>query len=159
MSNIASALKSEFARIARKAVRSEIEGLRKASVQQRNAIARLKRDLAELQKALKQSQRSLEASHRSAGKAPAILKAAAAEVVNDGTPRRFSAARLAAHRAKLGLSAADYGALVGMSGATIFNWERGKGRPKPEQVQALGLLKLLSPTAALTRLADAKVAG
>ena len=32
---------------------------------------------------------------------------------------RFSAVRLAAHRSKLGLSAADYGRLVGMSGATM----------------------------------------
>jgi len=31
---------------------------------------------------------------------------------------RFSATRLAAHRAKPGLSAADYGKLIGMIGAT-----------------------------------------
>lgn len=159
MSNIASALKSEIARVARKEVRSETEGLRKSSVQQRHAIAQLKREVAELQKALKQSQRSVDATHRATGKVPAIHDAATTEVVDDGTPRRFSATRLAAHRTKLGLSAADYGKLVGMSGATIFNWEQGKNRPKLEQVQALGLLKLLSPTAALARLAEAKVTG
>lgn len=47
---------------------------------------------------------------------------------------RFSAARLAAHRTKLGLSAAGYGRLVGMSGATIYLWEQGERRPRPEQV-------------------------
>lgn len=158
MSNIALALKSEIARVARKEVRSEIESLRRFSVQHRHAIAQLKRDVAELQKAFKQSQRRSQAAHRSAGKAPAIHKVAATEVIDDGTPRRFSAARLAAHRTRLGLSAADYGKLVGVSGATIFNWEQGKGRPMPEQIQALGLLKLFSPTAALARLAGAKVA-
>lgn len=41
-----------------------------------------------------------------------------------------------------------------MSGATIYNWEQGKSRPDPAQVQSLGLLKLQSPTAIRARLAE-----
>ncbi|MGJ7493623.1 hypothetical protein ACSFA8_00985 [Variovorax sp. RT4R15] len=37
-----------------------------------------------------------------------------------GPRRRFSAARLAAHRSKLGWSAATYGKLVGIGGQTIY---------------------------------------
>ena len=69
---------------------------------------------------------------------------------------RFSAARLAAHRNKLGLSAADYGRLVGMSGATVYLWERGDSRPRAEQVQQLGVLKAMSPTAILKQLEQMK---
>jgi len=36
--------------------------------------------------------------------------------------RRFSPARLAATRKKLGLSAADFGALIGVSGQSIYKW-------------------------------------
>ena len=152
MTNIASALKAEIARVARKQIRSEIEALRKTSVQQRGAIAQLKRDMAELQKTLKQGRRVQAAL---AHAAPADASAAAAgDGQEGGTARRFSASRLAAHRAKLGLSAADYGRLVGMSGATIYNWEQGKSRPDPAQVQSLGLLKLQSPTAIRARLAE-----
>lgn len=153
MTNIASALKAEIARVARKQIRSEIEALKKTSVQQRAAIAQLRRDMAELQKALKQGRRAQAALARQSPSAAASADGAGSGA-EGGTPRRFSAARLAAHRAKLGLSAADYGKLVDISGATIYNWEQGKTRPSPEQVQALGLLKLMSPTALRARLAE-----
>ena len=138
MANIASVLKAEIARVARKEVRAKIESLRKANSQHRTAIAELKRELAALQKQLKQADRERTASAR---------QEAAAE-----RKHRFSATRLAAHRAKLGLSAADYGRLVGMSGATIYLWEQGKARPRPEQVQQLGLLKAMSRSAILQQL-------
>ncbi|MBN8745881.1 MAG: hypothetical protein J0I65_00035, partial [Variovorax sp.] len=118
MTNIASALKAEIARVARKEIRAEIEGLKKASAQQRTVIAQLRRELALLQKALKEGQRLAAAQARAAGRASSSSEPVGS-IEDDGTPRRFSAKRLAAHRTKLGLSAADYGKLVAISGATI----------------------------------------
>lgn len=138
MANIASLLKTEIARIARKEVRAEIESLKKAHSQHRSSIAQLRREITVLQKELRQVNRTRVA------------------VVNEtkalDRKYRFSAARLTAHREKSGLSAADYGKLVGVSGSTIYLWEHGKARPKPEQVQQLGTLKSLSRKAALARL-------
>ena len=73
---------------------------------------------------------------------------------NAGTPRRFSASRLAAHRAKLGLSAAAYGKLAGMSGATIYIWEQGKARPNEEQLGRLAAIRALSKRAALEKASE-----
>jgi len=42
---------------------------------------------------------------------------------------RHSADSIRAQRRRLGISAEDYGKLVGVSGATIRNWERGGKRP------------------------------
>ena len=95
-----------------------------------------------MQKQLKQADRERTASAR---------EKTAAE-----RKHRFSATRLAAHRTKLGLSAADYGRLVGMSGATIYLWERGESRPRPEQVQQLGLLKAMNRSVILKQLAQVK---
>lgn len=142
MTNIASVFKAEITRVARREVRAEIEGLKKANSQHRSAIAELRRELAALQKQLKQAERECGAS--------------AKEKATTERKHRFSAARLAAHRAKLGLSAADYGRLVGMSGATIYLWEQSRTRPRPEQVQQLGLLKALSRRAVLERLGQVK---
>src|SRR5664279_782864 len=50
MPNIASVLKDEVLRLARKEVRTEIEGLKKASVQYRSDIAALKRRVADVEK-------------------------------------------------------------------------------------------------------------
>lgn len=100
-------------------VRSEIEALRKSSVAQRSAIADLRRQVAALEKEL-----------RRVSKGAKRVAKAEPEEATAGTQRRFSAARLAAHREKLGISAASYGKLVGVSGQTIYHWEQGKYRPR-----------------------------
>jgi len=143
MANIASVLKSEIARVSRKEVRSEIESLKKASTLHRSAIAQLRRQVEDLQKQLKRAARE-------GARAPAPASEA-----SDATPRRFSPTRLAAHRAKLGISAADYGKLVGMSGATIYLWEQGKSRPSPEQLQRLAAARALGKRRALEQLNSA----
>ncbi|MBS0341748.1 MAG: helix-turn-helix domain-containing protein [Proteobacteria bacterium] len=139
MANIASVLKSEISRIARKEVRSEIDNLKKASAQHRSAIAQLRREVSELQKQLK----------RAGNAAAAEARVAKSKVA--GIPRRFSASRLAAHRSKLGLSAASYGKLVGMSGATIYLWEQGKSRPNEEQLHRLAAVRELGKRAAIEK--------
>jgi len=133
MANLATVLKSEIARVARKEARAEVEPLRKANAQYRSAIAQLRRQISGLEKQLKQAKRR--------------VSAAAPTVEPPGTARRFSASRLAAHRTKVGLSAAAYGKLVGMSGATIYLWEQGKSRPSAEQLTKLAALRSLSKQA------------
>ena len=105
-------------------------------------VGSLRREVAALQKELRQAGRARSAE----------VKVQPAE----DRQYRFSATRLAAHRKKLGLSAADYGRLVGMSGASVYLWEQGQVRPRPEQVRQLGALKQLSRRAALERLASAE---
>lgn len=134
MPNIASVLKEEIARVARKEVRVEIETLKKQSVQHRSAIAALRREIVALQKAVRQLSRI------DSRKAPTTEAVPSDE---GGPRRRFSAARVAAHRAKLGLSAADYGTLVGVSGQTIYHWEQGKGRPRAAQLESLASVRNL----------------
>ncbi|MBS0343479.1 MAG: helix-turn-helix domain-containing protein, partial [Proteobacteria bacterium] len=75
-------------------------------------------------------------------------------VADTDTHRRFSATRLAAHRSRLGLSAAAYGKLIGMSGATIFLWEQGKSRPSAAQLQRLAAVRALGKRAALEKAAE-----
>jgi len=135
MANIASVLKAEIARVARREVRSELESLKKASAQHRDAIAKLKRQVANLEKELKLARRQV------------ATKSLQASAGADETPRRFSATRLAAHRSKLGFSAAAYGKLLDMSGATIYLWEQGTSRPNPEQIKKLAAIRALSPRA------------
>ncbi|WP_319016870.1 hypothetical protein [Diaphorobacter aerolatus] len=115
MPNIAAILKSEISRVARKEVRAETESLRKMIAAQRSAIAALKRELAELRKDTKRT-------------APA-RKTAEVDLdapQTDEVKRRFSAGRLATHRQKTGLSAADYGALVGISGRASITTSKAR---------------------------------
>ena len=56
------------------------------------------------------------------------------------------------HRDKLGLSAADYGKLVGVSGLTIYNWEKGESSPREKQLLAWGEIRGLGKREAVKRL-------
>jgi DNA-binding transcriptional regulator YiaG len=130
MPNIASILKGEISRVARKEVRAEIETLKKASVSYRSAIAELRRQVAALEKEL-----------RRVAKESGRAKSVGTPGDSEATKRRFSAARLAAHREKLGLSAASYGRLIGVSGQTIYHWEQGKARPRAAQLEHLAAVR------------------
>jgi DNA-binding transcriptional regulator YiaG len=129
MSNFASVLKDEILRLARKEVRSELEGLKKASGMYRSDIAALKRQVA----ALEQQQARL-------GKAGPKKVAVEAEG-EASTKFRFSAARFAKQRQKLGLSAGDMGTLIGVSAQTIYNWEAEKSRPRQQQLAAIAAMR------------------
>ncbi|WP_354414705.1 helix-turn-helix domain-containing protein [Variovorax atrisoli] len=146
MANISQIFKSEISRVARKEVRQEIEGLRKASTQHRGAIAALRREIAELQ-------RQLARLNKTTGKAPS--QGEQEDDTGQQVARRFSPTRLASHRAKLGLSAALYGQLVGVSGQTIFHWEQGKARPRAAQLEALAAVRGIGKREAEERLAKA----
>jgi len=148
MSNLASLLKAEISRVARKEVRAEIESLRKASAQHRSLIAALRRQVQDLEGALRR------ASSKRAG-AAAAADGAGALPTDPGPQRRFSPKRLASHRTKLGLSAADYGQLVGVSGQTIYNWEQGSARPRTEQLNKLVAVRTLTRATAAARLKEA----
>lgn len=89
--------------------------------------------------------------------AKGATRSAAASVTDEdaaaSTKRRFSATRLAAHRAKLDLSAAIYGQLVGVSGQTIYHWEQGKARPRAAQLDRLAAVRNFSAHEVAERLA------
>jgi DNA-binding transcriptional regulator YiaG len=133
MPNIASILKSEISRVARKEVRAEVSGLKKGVSGHRSEIAALKRRLLALEQQLRQL-----------GKARA--RAAPAATDDDaGVPdaRRFSAKGFASQRRRLGLSAPDFGLLLGVSAQSIYNWEEGKARPRAQHLAAIFALRSL----------------
>jgi DNA-binding transcriptional regulator YiaG len=146
MPNIATALKSEISRVARKEVRGETRTLKKAASAYRSDIAALKRRTQQLEQQLRQLMR---ANARDAPPASAESGAGAS---------RFSAKGLASQRRRLGLSAADCGLLVGASSQSIYNWEEGKVRPRAQHLPAIQALKSLGKKAVVARLAGLKKA-
>lgn len=143
MPNIAAVLKDEIARIARKEVRAQTAEFKKSSAQHRSHIATLRRRIEDLERQLKR-----------ASKAGRGAAAAPAEEEPQGTPRRFSATRLAAQRRKLGLSAAEFGSLIGVSGQSVYKWEHGEARPRARQLEAIASLRGIGKREAAARLAQ-----
>ncbi|RYY82598.1 MAG: XRE family transcriptional regulator [Comamonadaceae bacterium] len=148
MPNIAVVLKGEIARIARKEIRAETEEFRKASAQYRSHIAALRRRVEQLERDLK---RATKTQARATGPA-ASTAADDDDAAGKTSARRFSATRLAAQRQKLGLSAADFAALLGVSGQSVYKWEHGEARPRARQIEAIASLRGIGKREAAQRL-------
>ena len=129
MPNIAIILKDEITRLARKELRSELEGIKKASAQYRSQIAALKRQVVTLEKQVARigKKEPKKMTVESEGEAAAKF--------------RFSAKRFATQRQKLGVSAGTMGTLIGVSAQTIYNWETGKSRPRQQQLAAIAAVR------------------
>ena len=131
MPNIGSLLKDEIARVSRREIRRQTGAIKKASTSHRKTIAALRQQVAKLEKQVR-----LLSSR--AARAPV---AAAAAASGGGTPQRFVAKGLVSLRKRLGLSAADLGKLLGVTGQSIYNWEAKKATPRREQIAALAALR------------------
>ena len=141
MPNIAVVLKEEIARLARKELRSQTQELKKASAQYRTHIAALRKRVETLERQLKKA-------NRGAGRAAAPSE----DDGEESTSRRFSATRLAAQRQKLGLSAADFATLLGVSGQSVYKWEHGESRPRARQLEAIASVRGIGKREAAARL-------
>lgn len=129
MPNIATLLKDEIIRLARKELRKELEGMRTASAQYRSDIAALKRRVADLEK------QASRAARKSTGTAVAQISEESL------TKIRFRAKGLATHRQRLGLSAAEAGVILGVSAQTVYNWEAEKSKPRQSQLAAIAMFR------------------
>lgn len=140
MPNIAVMLRQEIIRLARREIRSQTQGLRKASAQFRKDVAELKRKNAKLKSEVARLERRV-------GKdvVPEIVEAGSAKV-------RFAAKSVVSHRRSLGISAADYGKLIGVTAHTIYKWEHGTSRPRKAQLATFAAIRRLGKTETISRL-------
>jgi DNA-binding XRE family transcriptional regulator len=144
MPNIASVFKDEISRIARKEVRRETAGLKKANSTYRAEIAALKRRAQALEKALRQALRRRATAPASAG--------SGSDDEDPGRGLRFRPKGLAKLRERLGLSARECGLLLGVSGQSIYLWESGRARPSGKSLEGIAQLRKLGKREAAARL-------
>lgn len=140
MPNIASALKAEISRIARKELRSETDTLKKAVSRYRSEIAALKRRMHTLERQQPKPGRRLAAKER--------------DETEPATRYRFSATGLAMHRKRLGISAAEYATLIGVSALSVYKWEAGQARPRERYLPAIAAVRKMGKREAARRLEE-----
>ena len=142
MPNIATVLKAEISRLARKEIKCN-------TISTKGAVAQFRRDIAKLKRLFQAQEKEI-----------AFLKAQ--ERKRLGQPQangeeelegvRHSARSVRGQRRRLKLSAADFGKLVGVSGLTVYSWEHGKRRPRKERLAALVAVRELGRREALAKL-------
>lgn len=103
MPNIGTVLREEISRLSRREIRSQVDATKKATTQHRRQIAALKRQVAQLE-------RQVTLLVRKFLDTPQAVSAASTAI-----RPRFVAKGLRSQRKRLGLSATDYGKLLGVS--------------------------------------------
>jgi DNA-binding transcriptional regulator YiaG len=139
MPNVNAVLNEQIRRLARREIRANTKAIKNATGHYRRDIAALKRQLVHLAKIVATLQRRL----------PQVSPMPPAEVIQKA---RLRIDGLKAHRAKLGLSAKDYGKLIGVSGLTIYNWESGRSKPRRSQLPGIVAIRDIGKREALKRL-------
>lgn len=151
MPNIASVLKAEITRLARKEMRETSDALRKIVASHRAEVVTLKRRIQALESTVKRLSRS-QAVDRIPTRAGTPREAV--EATEAG--HRFSAKGMATNRKRLGLSAADFALLVGTTGQSVYAWEAGKSKPRPEAIAAIASLRGIGKREVADKLASLK---
>ena len=142
MPNIAGVFKEEIRRLAKKEVKAQVGKTQRAAVQYRRDIAKLKRLLGQQEREIKYIKKRVQQQDQPQPSEDEL----------EGV--RLSARSVKAQRQRLGLSAADYGKLVGVSGLTIYSWEHEKARPRKAQLAALVAVRGIGKREALMKLAE-----
>ena len=140
MPNIAAILRQEISRLARKEIRHQTQTLRRAATQYRKDIAQLKRNAAKLQSEIARLERQV----------GGFISPPVSD--GEGGGVRFTAKGVHSNRARLGISAADFGKLIGVSAQTIYKWEHGLARPRKRQLAVLASLRRVGKKEAVARL-------
>jgi DNA-binding transcriptional regulator YiaG len=140
MPNFNAVFKSEVSRLARKEVRQLTHATRKAATAHRREIAALKRAVGDLTRQVAFLERREKSRLETAPSA------------EQGEALRFSPKWVQADRKRLGISAADYAKLVGVSTLTIYNWEHGRSKPRAKQLAAWGEVRGLGKREIVKRL-------
>ncbi len=146
MAQLASLLKAEIIRLARKEVRTELQALQKASSRYRTELAALKRQLKEQQRLL--------AKQAKGGGRVRNTTTDTSSSEDEGPRLRFRSGGFATLRKKLDLSAADMGKLIGVTQQTVYHWEKGQARPRASQLQSIATVRKLGKRGAAAKLAE-----
>lgn len=117
MANIAQVLKEEIARVSRKEAKKLLEKLQKDNARLKHDAADLKRRVADLERTNKKLVKTTE-----------INKKNAAPNEDEIRKLRPTGAMIRRLRDKLGITQGDLGILLGVTGQSVYQWERKGGK-------------------------------
>jgi DNA-binding transcriptional regulator YiaG len=132
MNTFSNAFRAEVVRMARKELKPELQGMRKAITGHRSEIAALKREVKALTSLLKATQRQVKVTDVSKAKA----------VTEDVTPTKskqiqFDAQMLIEKRAAFGITQKQMAQLLGASSLSVYKWETGHVHPRAAQLERI----------------------
>jgi len=141
MPNIGNVLRDEISRLSRREIRKLTNATKTATTLHRRHIAALNRRVQQLERDLAAMRKKTTAASE------------ATTVAAKSAPLRFVAKGLRSHRRRLGLSASEFGKLIGVSANSVYAWEGGTTTPRREQVAKIAALRAVGKREAAQMLA------
>jgi len=145
MPNVASVLKEEIRRVARKEAKVLTAPLEKALAVERKNVAALRKQLASLS--------------RGSGRPAAVGVVAPLQADVSQAPKTWRKDTVRSTRKKLGLTQAQMARLIGVSQISVSFWETGRSTPRPKAQARIVEAGKLSPTAAQARVGGGVAGG
>ncbi len=149
MNTFSNAFRAEVVRMARKELKPELQGMRKAITSHRSEIAALKREVKSLTSQLKEAQRQTKFGGGAASDQPKVSKRAAREDFV------FAPEMLAQMRQALGATQLQMAALLAVSSLTYSRWEKGQAHPRNKQLAKIEELVNMGPAKAAKKIRQA----
>ena len=147
MNTFSNAFRAEVVRMARKELKPELQGMRKAITGHRSEIAALKREVKAVTSQLKATQRQVKAME--APRAKVIAEKAAPK---KSRQIQFDAQVLIEKRAGLGITQKQMAQLLGASSLSVYKWESGHVHPRAAQLARIAEVLKLGKRKALAQL-------
>lgn len=150
MKTFSNAFRAEVVRMARKELKPELQGMRKAITGHRSEIAALKREVKTLTSQLKSAQRQTKAvSVAAPSDQPKVSKRAAREEFV------FAPEMLTQMRNALGATQLQMAALLAVSALSYSRWEKGQTQPRTKQLAKIEELVSMGPAKAEKKMRQA----
>ena len=144
MPDVASVLKEEIQRLARKEIRASVEPLKKQVVEMRRRLREAERTIVQLQRS---TQKAVEAVSDQIGG-----MVSESDGQEGGRQIRISAESVIKHRERLGLTQREMADLLGVTPATVLRWEQGHNSPRGAGREAFARLREMGVREAQARL-------
>jgi DNA-binding transcriptional regulator YiaG len=133
MANIAKVLRDEFQRVAKRQVRTELNPLKRDNVRLKKSVAELRRQVAALERTSRELVKVV---------TPVMAAKEAEDATQNAAKLRPTSKSLKRLRARLGLTQAQFGQLLGVSGQAVVQWASREGRVRMRTTTLAALARI-----------------
>jgi len=133
VANMAKVLREEIQRVAKRQVRTELAPLRRDGVRLKKSVADLRRQIAALNRSSRELVKKV---------TPVMVARETEDATQNAGKLRPSSKSLKRLRARLGLTQAQFGQLLGVSGQAVVQWASREGRVRMRTTTLAALARI-----------------
>jgi DNA-binding transcriptional regulator YiaG len=133
MPNIAKVLREEVQRLAKRQIKAELSPVKRDNVRLKQTVAELRRQIAALSRTSRELVKKV---------TPVVASRESVEATENAAKLRPTSESLKKLRARLGLTQAQFGKLLGVSGQAVVRWASRDGRIRMRKTTLSALARI-----------------